>query len=93
MECVLRAAVLFFDGDTSELSHIRVLLGTDETEIARDFFREKNKERRHWSLVQDGGGSRELDEKQRAFTEVQAQAMLQRVAQSPSGWKDTVLVH
>lgn len=69
MECVLRAAVLFFDGDTSELSHIRVLLGTDETEIARDFFREKNKERRHWSLVQDGGGSRELDEKQRAFTE------------------------
>lgn len=38
MECVLRAAVLFFDGDTSELSHIRVLLGTDETEIARDFF-------------------------------------------------------
>lgn len=43
--------------------------------------------------MQDGGGSRELDEKQRAFTEVQAQAMLQHVAQSPSGWKDTVLVH
>ena len=41
-DCVFCVAVLFLGGDTSKLSHIRGLLRTNETEVARSLQEKKN---------------------------------------------------